>query len=585
MTWTKGTLEYFNGGHSRDIVSPFTGTAGTNYWAIETATVRSGQTALKCTKTSTSNSGVSYINLQTGRSFLCTTIVLQIVSHAITSGQAMGIASFTPTSGNFTPDLAIYNDAGALKLRLQLGTTELWRGTQTLSTGIWYIIQFLNYNPKAGVNNDQYRGMAVLRNSSAVELERSPIVNGSGAGTTLELTGFGMGAWRGQFSATTDEIVYIVDTFAVVGGGAMSPIDVKTAPLYPDTDGPTNNQWIHDTATSAKFNGVDDPASVAADGNTTYVITNNLGATSDSATTGPPGTMTDTGAFTGKNYTGATVTSGGKTMVIASNTADVLTGTAGWSGGGNPGAATYTFTTTRQSFTDSGGSGITLTGSETVFAVMNWVAYKITGAGLVNNLLLDSGTEASTGGVIPGSTTTDTYAWFGTGPYPRKLAGGVSRLGGSTVSGTDHGWDVTAVNALEFGAIRGSGSSNNRRMTACYVEILYGLTADDVDITGGHVVREHSEQEPTTTTNPDLDITSIAVAGNVITTERAHQLKVGDYVFIQGSDSTPSINGNYLIATVPTSTTLTLTGVTITGAGTVGVISVRRAKTIAKAVL
>jgi hypothetical protein len=322
-----------------------------------------------------------------------------------------------------------------------------------------------------------------------------------------------MGAWRGAFGSTSDEIVYIVDTFAVVGGGALSPRDVKTDCLYPDTDGPTNTTWDL-IAGASNVDAVDDPASAACDGNTSYIISN--------------------------------------------DSADV-----------------------RHSFTDSGGSGITLTGDETVMAVMNWTATLITGIGLVNHLLLDSGTEANSTRVFT-QTATDTYLWAYTGPYPRRLTNGTSRLGGS-IPGS--GWDVASVDALEFGVIRGAGASNNRRLSATYVEILYGLLDNEVDITGGTIFREYSEQEPTTTTNPDLDITSIAVAGNVITTERAHLLKVGDYVSITGSDSTPSINGHYVIATVATSTTFTLTGVTITGAGTVGVVSTRRAKTIAKAVL
>jgi hypothetical protein len=65
--------------------------------------------------------------------------------------------------------------------------------------------------------------------------------------------------------------------------------------------------------------------------------------TSTAATTGPPGTMTDgAAAWTVNQWAGFIVTSGGKTLTVASNTATVITGTAGWSGGGNPGAAAYT---------------------------------------------------------------------------------------------------------------------------------------------------------------------------------------------------------------------------------------------------
>jgi len=55
-------------------------------------------------------------------------------------------------------------------------------------------------------------------------------------------------------------------------------------------------------------------------------------------TTGPPGTLTDTrAAWTVNMWVGGTVTSNSKTMVVTSNTATTVTGTAGWSGGGNPG--------------------------------------------------------------------------------------------------------------------------------------------------------------------------------------------------------------------------------------------------------
>lgn len=65
--------------------------------------------------------------------------------------------------------------------------------------------------------------------------------------------------------------------------------------------------------------------------------------TATAATTGPPGTLTDGGAsWTVDAYIGALVTAGGKTMTVASNTATKLTGTGGWSGGGNPGAVAYT---------------------------------------------------------------------------------------------------------------------------------------------------------------------------------------------------------------------------------------------------
>lgn len=68
--------------------------------------------------------------------------------------------------------------------------------------------------------------------------------------------------------------------------------------------------------------------------------------TSTSDTAGPPGTMTDSGkTWTVDQWVGYICTCGGKTITIASNTATVLTGTAGWSGGGSPvDGSTYTIT-------------------------------------------------------------------------------------------------------------------------------------------------------------------------------------------------------------------------------------------------
>ncbi len=53
---------------------------------------------------------------------------------------------------------------------------------------------------------------------------------------------------------------------------------------------------------------------------------------------GPPGTLTDTRkAWATNQWAGATVFCNGKTIIVASNTGTVITGTGGWSGGTNPG--------------------------------------------------------------------------------------------------------------------------------------------------------------------------------------------------------------------------------------------------------
>lgn len=69
-----------------------------------------------------------------------------------------------------------------------------------------------------------------------------------------------------------------------------------------------------------------------------------VGTNTAAATT----TMTDTAkTWTTSQWVGAVVTCNGKTLTVTSNTATVLTGSAGWSGGGNPGAPfAYTITMT-----------------------------------------------------------------------------------------------------------------------------------------------------------------------------------------------------------------------------------------------
>lgn len=78
--------------------------------------------------------------------------------------------------------------------------------------------------------------------------------------------------------------------------------------------------------------------------------------------------------------------------------------------------------------------------------------------------------------------------------------------------------------------------------------------------------------------HPDYQwtITSSNSGDERITTSAAHGLAVGDGVQISGhSGSTPSLNGDWEVASVPTSTTFTLTGVNITTGGTGGTASLR----------
>ncbi|KKN82255.1 hypothetical protein LCGC14_0310680 [marine sediment metagenome] len=85
--------------------------------------------------------------------------------------------------------------------------------------------------------------------------------------------------------------------------------------------------------------GTDAVASVAS---SPGIVANNSGAivgTSGNMTSTDT-TLTDTDhAFTVNEFVGATITSEGQTLFVTSNTATVMTGSAGWSGGGNPGDA------------------------------------------------------------------------------------------------------------------------------------------------------------------------------------------------------------------------------------------------------
>ncbi len=54
----------------------------------------------------------------------------------------------------------------------------------------------------------------------------------------------------------------------------------------------------------------------------------------------------------------------------------------------------------------------------------------------------------------------------------------------------------------------------------------------------------------------------------LVTTDSAHNLKVGHWVYLSSTDTTPVIDGMYQVNTVPSSTTFTIATANITGAGT-----------------
>ena len=135
------------------------------------------------------------------------------------------------------------------------------------------------------------------------------------AGATFSVSGISAFSIGVAFvGAGTGLVAYIDGGIGVSGTGIWPPI----CPDFWSSGGATGvgaeNQWVSSTVT--------------------------LSGTSTAVTTGPPGTLTHVGAF-GVSYAGYMVWSNNKTMIIASNTADVLTGTTGWSGGTNPGTGAY----------------------------------------------------------------------------------------------------------------------------------------------------------------------------------------------------------------------------------------------------
>lgn len=142
-----------------------------------------------------------------------------------------------------------------------------------------------------------------------------------------------------------------------------------------------------------------------------------FGGTATGATTGPPGTLTDTGkAWVPNSLAGRVVTAGGKTMTAASNTPTVITGTTGWSGGGNPGAVAYVLSSV---------AGFQPSFASTATAATTGPPGTLTDTGRTS----DSGvaTGATTG--PPGTLTDTTKAWA-----TDALVGQIVTAGGKTMT-------------------------------------------------------------------------------------------------------------------------------------------------------
>ena len=136
------------------------------------------------------------------------------------------------------------------------------------------------------------------------------------AGATFSVSGISAFAIGVAFvGAGAGLVAYIDGGIGVSGVGQWPPICPDFWSAVPSGVG-AENQWVSSTVSDS--------------------------GTSTGVTTGPPGTLTDTGkAWTVNVWAGFMVWSNNKTMIIASNTATVLTGTTAWSGGSNPGTGAY----------------------------------------------------------------------------------------------------------------------------------------------------------------------------------------------------------------------------------------------------
>ena len=104
----------------------------------------------------------------------------------------------------------------------------------------------------------------------------------------------------------------------------------------------------------------------------------------------------------------------------------------------------------------------------------------------------------------------------------------------TTPATTALAWVVTVINATQFSLVQSTGAALN-------------ITA----VTTG---------TGTWATPLAMITANTLVAAPVFTTSVAHGLAVGSQITIKGSTSTPSYNGTFTVATVPSTTTFTLTG-------------------------
>lgn len=132
----------------------------------------------------------------------------------------------------------------------------------------------------------------------------------------------------------------------------------------------------------------------------------------------------------------------------------------------------------------------------------------------------------------------------------------------------------TAIDLTARSLVRVINSDSNSPVTAQYLTgsddlpgkmLLEAKSGEDV---GFYVAINDSslsgEFSPELATS--LTVTSIATAGNLFTTSANHGLAVGDEIYIHDNPGAAptAFSGVYTVATVPTLTTFTLTGVTVT---------------------
>lgn len=370
---------------------------------------------------------------------------------------------FSPGAATW-PWIQIGVSGGNRKLQLVNGSnystqTVVWTGTYTLALDTWYVISVCGY--MQGSTSTTYVPYRIkLFNSTGATLHEDSgwqaAVNTHSTASAINSMYFGQGPADAGSTSGTHNFHY---DDIMICESSPAPI-AKIVGSVPTGDSATaaDDGFFGEDGVGTTWDNVDE---IPPDDATTYATSRNTSGTSTSVT---DTTMTDTGkTWVVNEWTGFVVTSGGKTMTVTSNTATVLTGTGGWSGGGNPGTGTYAMggTSSVQLFTHAAIADPAATGN--VLAVCAYTrhardAASGTTSGRVR-MKTSSGNLTPGGGVASSSDTTWVVA---------KGCSPVSTAGAGWVKG---GGGEADIDVLEFGVSR---TSAHLKITQALLEVAWG---------------------------------------------------------------------------------------------------------------